>query len=164
MATRKAVEQVQPGALLMSWRDGLKVGIAGLLTGLLTMALYVIIDTYIFSPTLCSELNVGTGRCDDKLLYASGVAMVVAALPVLIYFVRQRVYRPLLVVLLSVVSLWGVPTFIGTLTIFPAIALTVVIFGLTYALFAWLVQVRNFVVALILSIVVVFVIRLLLSI
>src|SRR4051794_10240454 len=98
MATRKVAEQVKPGALLMPWQDIIKIGVAGALIGLLTMVLYIVFDRYVFSPTLCSDLNAGTGRCDNKLLFSSGVALVIGALPILFFFVQQRIYRPLLII------------------------------------------------------------------
>lgn len=163
MATRKVAEQVQPGALLMTWRDVVKIGVAGALVGLITMGLYILLDRYVFSPTLCSEMNIGAGRCENKLVFSSSIALIVGSLPILFFFVQQRVYRPLLVILLSVVTLWGIPLLIGELVMLPAIILSLVIFALTYLLFAWLVQIRNFPVALVISIVVVILVRLVFS-
>jgi len=162
MATRKVAEQVQPGALLMNWRDVLKIGLAGAVIGLLTMGLYVLFDKYVFSPTLCSDINLGSGRCENKLAFSSSVALVIGALPILFFFVQQRVYRPLLVILLSVVTLWNIPLLLGELAVLPAILLSVLIFALTYLLFAWLAQIRNFPIALIVTIVTVIVVRIVL--
>ena len=162
MATRKVAEQVQPGALLMNWRDVLKIGAAGAIIGLLTMGLYVLFDKYVFSPTLCSDINLGSGRCENKLVFSSSVALIIGALPALFFFVQQRVYRPLLVILLAVVTLWNIPLLLGELAILPAILLTLLIFALTYLVFAWLVQIRNFPIALTATITVVVSIRLLL--
>ena len=162
MATRKAVEQVQPGALMMAWKDLLKIGIFGALIGLLTMGLYVLFDRYVFTPTLCSDMNIGSGRCENKLVFSSSVALVIGALPALFFFVQQRVYRPLLVLLLAVVTLWNIPLLIGELALLPATLLSLLIFALTYLVFAWLVQIRNFSVALIASIAVVVIVRIIL--
>ena len=159
MATRKVAEQVQPGALLMNWRDVLKIGAAGAIIGLLTMGLYVLFDKYVFSPSLCSDINLGSGRCENKLVFSSSVALIIGALPALFFFVQQRVYRPLLVILLAVVTLWNIPLLLGELAILPAILLTLLIFALTYLVFAWLVQIRNFPIALIASVTVVVVVR-----
>ena len=162
MATRKAVEQVQPGALMMAWKDLLKIGIFGALIGLLTMGLYVLFDRYVFTPTLCSDMNIGSGRCENKLVFSSSVALVIGALPALFFFVQQRVYRPLLVLLLAVVTLWNIPLLLGELAMLPAILLSLLIFALTYLVFAWLVQIRNFPIALIASITVVVIVRIIL--
>lgn len=162
MATRKTVEQVQPGALLMTWKDLVKIGIFGAVIGLLTMGLYVLFDRYVFTPTLCSDMNIGSGRCADKLTYSSGVALIIGALPILFFFVQQRVYRPLLVILLAVVTLWNVPLLLGELAMLPAILLSLLIFALAYLVFAWLVQIRSFPIALILAIVTVVLVRIVL--
>ena len=164
MATRKIAEQVQPGALLMTWRDVLKIAIAGAIVGLITMGLYILLDRYVFSPTLCSEMNIGAGRCENKLVFSSSIALILGALPILFFFVQQRVFRPLLVILLAVVTLWGVPLLIGEQVLLLAIFLSLILFALTYLLFAWLVQIRNFPVAIGISIVIVILIRILLAI
>jgi hypothetical protein len=161
MAARKIVEQVRPGALLMSWKDMLKIAAAGALTGVVTMLLYVAFDKYVFSPTLCSDLNVATGRCENKLLFASGVALILGSVPVLFFFVQQRVYRPLLVILLAVATLWGMPLLLGVLAMHLAGLLSIVLFALTYLTYAWLVQIRNFPIALGLSLFVVILIKIL---
>jgi len=162
MATRKAVEQVQPGALLMTWKDLVKIGIFGAVIGLITMGLYLLFDRYVFTPTLCSDMNIGSGRCENKLVFSSSVALIIGALPALFFFVQQRVYRPLLVLLLAVVTLWNIPLLLGELAMLPAILLSLLIFALTYLVFAWLVQIRNFPIALIASITVVVIVRIIL--
>lgn len=163
MAARKEVEHVRPPVVLMQWRDLLKLAVAGAVVGILTLALYAILDKYVFGPTLCSDLNAGTGRCENKLFFSSGLAMVIGGMAALFYAVQQRVYRPLLVVILVIVGLWNSLLLIGVLPMVIAILAAAAIFALAYTGFAWLVQLRNFAFALVLSILVVIVLRIILS-
>lgn len=163
MAVRKEVEQVRPPVLLMSWRDLIKLAIAGAIIGIVTLALYVVLDKYVFGPSLCSDLNAATGRCENKLYFASGLAMVIGGMAALFYTVQQRVYRPLLVVLLVVVGLWNSLLLIGALPMIFAVLAAAALFALAYMGFAWLVQLRNFIAAIVVSVIVVIVLRIILA-
>ena len=163
MVVRKQVEQVRPPVLLMPWRDLLKIAIAGAVIGIVTIALYVLLDKYVFTPTLCSDLNADTGRCENKLYFASGLAMVLGGIAALFYTVQQRVYRPLLVVLLVTVGLWNSLLLIAQLPMLLAACVAAALFALAYAVFSWLVQLRNFVAALAVSTIIVVILRIILA-
>lgn len=162
MANANIVEQPRPVALLMPWRDSLKVLLAGVLVGLVTFALYLLLDKYLFTPTLCNDLNAGTGRCENKLFFSSSIAMIISAIVGLFFVVQQRVFRPLLVVLLVTIGLWNVLMLTVGLSTWLSALMTVIIFALAYGAFAWLVQIRNLVVALGISIALVVAMRIIL--
>ncbi len=162
MATMKVVKQKQPGVTIMSWSDGLRIFIIGAVVGLAAMALFVLLDKYIFTPTLCSDNVRIVGRCADKLAFSNIVAMILAAFGALIALVQTRVFRPLLVVLVATTGLWSVLPLSVTLPWWGGVLMTAIIFGLGYLLFAWIVQIRNFVTALIISVVLVIIVRLML--
>lgn len=75
---------------------------------------------------------------------------------------RLRVYRPLLVVLAATIALWGMHGIVASTAWYWVVAIFAVLFGLSYALFAWIARIRNFVMALVVTIVVVVVVRFLL--
>jgi len=162
MATRKVVEQKQPGALIMSQGDGLGIFVTGAVVGIVAVVLYVLLDKYLFTPTLCSETLRVAGRCANKLNFASALAMVLVALGALVALVHRRVFRPLLVVFAVTVALWNTLQLTASLPWWGSVLLMALVFGLAYLLFAWVVQVRDFIVALVLSVVLVVVIRLML--
>jgi len=146
--------------LLITPRDALRIVAAGALVGLVTIALYYLLDRYIFTPTLCGEAAAAVGRCENKAQFSGGMAMVLGALSGLLAMVQLRVFRPLLVVLLVTVGLWNVMGMIATLPWLGALLASALLFGLAYAAFAWLAQLRNFVVAVVCSVVVVLLLRL----
>ncbi len=162
MATRKVVEQKQPGALMMSRNDAVGIFVTGVVVGLVATMLYVLLDKYVFTPTLCSDAMRITGRCADKLSFASALAMILSAFGALIALVHRRVFRPLFVVLLVTVALWNILQLTAGLVWWSGALAMALVFGLGYLLFAWLVQLRNFIVALIASVCLVVVIRLML--
>lgn len=163
MATAKVLEQPRPAALLMSFKDLLRILGVGALIGLVTYALYVVLDQYVFTPALC---GTGVGfpeRCESKEYFASTLAMILGAMGGLFTLVQQRVYRPLLVVIASSFTLWNVLTLEGNIPWWGFTLLIAAIFALAYGAFAWIVQIRNLYIALGVSVILFVVIRLLIA-
>lgn len=146
----------------MSVGDVVRVALSGLAVGVATYLLYLLLDKYVFTPTLCGATAAAL-KCDNKMYFASGVATVLGAFGGLFAMVQQRVYRPLLVVLLATVGLWNFVLIAATLPWWLALLLTGLIFALAYAAFAWLVQLRNFILALVITVVILVVMRLIIS-
>lgn len=163
MASTKVVEQ-QPRAvmLLMSWGELLRVVAVGALVGIVTWASYGLLHTYILTPALCNAPELAA-RCQAEPYFSGGVATVIGAIVGLLMMVWQRVFRPLLVVLLASAGLWNVVLITAGFTWWLAIVVGALLFGITYAMFAWLAQIRNFLVSVIVGIVLVVVMRLIIS-
>lgn len=157
----KVVEAETPGRawVSMSWRSVFAVFVAGIITGLATYAMYVIFERFIFEPILCRD-SAAIARCDSKDTLAGGAAMILGSLLGLVLMVRERVFRPLLVVLAVLISLWGVFTVTVNLPWFGAMVAVALATGLAYALFAWLAQPASFVVAAVLVVIAVALVRL----
>jgi hypothetical protein len=162
MAKTVKVEAVT-APVLISWRELTRVLAAGVVIGLVTLALYYLLDKYVFTPGLCSDLNAGTGRCENKLYFASGFAMVIGGIAGLFAMVQQRVFRPLLVVLLVSVGLWNILVISTGLPWLLHALLVAVIFAAAYTVFAWLVQLRSLIVSVVISVVLVVLMRLILT-
>ncbi len=163
MAERTHVEQVPPSVIMMTRVEMIKLLAVSAIIGLVTIGLHVLLERYLFVPALCGGEGVGSLRCESAPNVASGLALVLGGIAALFYFVQQRIYRPLLVVLLVGAALWGVPALIAEQSIVVGILLSAALFALAYGAFAWIVQVRNFVIALVLSLVLVIGLRLLIS-
>jgi len=143
MANTKVIEQPRPTAIVMSYVDLVRVVVSGLVIGLVTYALFVALDRYVFTPTLCGDVTGLAERCQDKESFASILAMVFGSIIGLFALVQARVYRPLLVILLVTVSLWGLPALAIDLPWWGFTFALSLIFGLAYGAFAWIVQLRN---------------------
>lgn len=164
MATPKVVEQSRPKVVTMSFGDLFKIALAGLVIGLVTVTAYVVLDKYVFTPALCGDEAVAAaGRCENKLAFASALAMILSALGGLFAMVQLRVFRPLLVVLLVLVGLWDILLLVNDLAWWQMALAAGLIFAVCYAAFSWLVQIRNFFLALGLGTVIVVLLRLILA-
>lgn len=162
MASTKVAEQSHPSVRMMSRMDAVKVAASGAVIGLIIAAMYALLSTYVFTPTLCNEANTAIGRCDNVPQFANTLTMVLGAFVGLFAMVQLRVFRPLLVVLLAMIGLWGVILLVSDLVWWQMGLWLAAIFGLGYVAFAWIVQVRQFVAAVVLGAVLAIVLRLVL--
>ncbi len=151
------VEQTEP-TVPMYGRELLTVCLSGILVGALIATAYYLLNSFVFGAVMCRE--GASANCSDAPGYAMTVAMIVGGLAGLITLAQIRVYRPLLIVLATAISLWGFHVLVGGMQWYWGLLLTAVLFGLTYMLFAWIVRLRSFVAAVVLTVVLLVVIRL----
>lgn len=137
----KVIEAIDPHAAwaTMSVRTLTRIFIYGLIVGLFSFLLYIGLDRVVFDPILCRE-GTALARCESKEGFAAGTAIVLGSLLGLFLLVRERVYRPILAILGVGVALWGVFGLVGQLPVLLAGLVAVLLFGLSYVVFSWLVQ------------------------
>lgn len=133
---------------MMPIRIVINVVIVGATTGLVTVAFYLLFDKYVFDPTFCKGATVVAERCATKLYFASTAAMIVGGLGALFALVRMGVFRPLLVIILATLALWNVLLQLSGLAWYSTTIASAALFGLAYAAFSWIVQIRNLYLAL----------------
>jgi hypothetical protein len=132
----------------MDGRAIARVLVCGLFVGILTYALFVVLERFVFDPILCRD-SVAIARCESKDNFASGVALILGSMLGLTLLVRERVYRPILAIVGVVISLWGIFGVVSTLPWLLALALVCAVFAVGYVLFSWLVQPSSLVVSII---------------
>jgi len=137
-----------------------KVLLYGIGVGVVTAAAVLLLNQFVFGAVLCRPQSVA--ECSQAPNYAMIVGSIVGAIAGLVMLARLRVYRPLLVVLAATIALWGMHGIVASTAWYWVVAIFAVLFGLSYALFAWIARIRNFVMALVVTIVVVVVVRFLL--
>lgn len=123
----------------MSVRTLMTVFLYGLVIGLITYVLFVLLERLVFEPVLCRE-GAALARCESKDEIAAGVAIILGSFGGLALLVRERIYRPIMAVLGVALSLWGVFSLVASLPAILAIVVVVLLFATAYVLFAWLVQ------------------------
>lgn len=146
----------------MSWRSLASIGLIGVLIGFVTYALYLVLLNYVFEPIMCRD-SVALVRCGSKEGFSSAVAIVLASMVGLVFLVRERVYRPLLVILSVALAMWGVFMLVLGMNWLAATLVVVAAFALSYMLFSWLVQPASLLYALIFVTVAVVAVRLVLT-
>jgi hypothetical protein len=158
MAAKEDEKQPQQETVYvdMSIGQALRVLSLGAFVGLITWGLYFVLETYVLRAIMCQDGQ--TVGCATNG-YAEVIAVILASGIGLMGLVKSGIFRPLLVVLTTVISLWGV---FGIMSILPwyFVGLYVsLLYATSYLLFAWLARVRSFVAAVILSIAIVAVVR-----
>lgn len=153
-------ERVSP-VVPMFGRELASVAVIGLAVGVITWVAMTLLERYVFAAVMCREN--AAANCADAASYATIVAMILGAVAALIALVQARVYRPLLAVIAATAALWGFAlALLGGVAWYWALLITAILFGLTYALFAWVARIRSFVLAIVISLVLIVVIRLVL--
>lgn len=151
MAKAKVVpRQPEPAVVLMQGTDVVRTLVVGVIVGLVVVALYFALDRYVLTPILCGQL-AGEGRCENVTAVANSLAVILGAAAGLFALIRQRVFRPLLVVLLALVALWQLIPTGAALNPWLLAVFAAFLYGCAYAAFAWIVQIRSFVVSLLLA-------------
>lgn len=152
----ESTERVDP-VVPMYNREIFGVFLTGVIVGLVVGGMIYLLDRFVFGVMLCRGAD--TANCADAPQYAMIVSMILGAIAGLIAMVQTRVYRPLLAVLGTTAGLWGVHVLTDTMPWYWALLVTAILFGLAYTLFAWIARIRSFVVAIIVSIVLVALMR-----
>lgn len=156
----ESVERVDP-VVPMYNREIVGVFLTGLVVGLVVGVMIYLLNRFVFGIMLCRGDD--TSSCASAPQYAMIVSMILGAIAGLIALVQTRVYRPLLAVLGTTVGLWGINELTAQMTWYWALVVIAVLFGLSYALFTWVARIRSFVAALIVTIVLVVLIRLVMT-
>ena len=141
----------------MGTRELLRVVLRGALVGAAAATVYLLLNKFVFTAVLCRPQS--TGDCTQASNYAAIAALVLSIFGGVIVLAQARVYRPLLVVLAAFISLWGVQSHADGAAWYWVIIAAAVLLGLSYGLYAWLARIRNFILAVVVTVVVVVLIR-----
>lgn len=145
----------------MSVRDLFMTIVVGALVGLATAGIALLMNRYVFTAVLCRS-EATASDCTNAPLYATIVAMIIGAIAALVALANMRMYRPLLVVIAATATLWGFHVLTVSMPWYWALVVPMVLFGLIYGMFTWIARIRSFLIAVILTVLVVVGIRLLL--
>lgn len=141
----------------MGARELLRIVLRGALVGAGVAIVYLLLNKFVFTAVLCRPQS--TGDCGQASNYAAIAALVLSLFGGVIVLAQARVYRPLLVVLAALISLWGLQDHASGAAWYWVIIAAAVLLGLSYGLYAWLARIRNFILAVVVTVVVVVLIR-----
>lgn len=130
----------------------------GLLGYLLTLAIKFLFIENVFCRSADTQ-----SICADGWNISWIAAHILVGLGSIFALVRAGVFRPLLVVIAAFVALWGVGAWIVPLAWPLALFWEVVLFGVAYALFAWLASITRFIFSFILIVAAVILARLVMA-
>lgn len=134
-----------------------QVAVLGFGIGIVAWIVAAFIGEVLLAPLFCGESS--DGACATRGDLAGTVATLFAAVVGLLGLVKLGVYRPIIVVIASVICLWLLASWTAGLLWFESIAWYGLLYALLYALFTWLVRPRSLVIVLLVVIPVVVLIR-----
>jgi hypothetical protein len=151
-----------PNSLIaMTTKKLLFTAVIGAAAGLTTWGLTLVFDMYIYKTILCN--GSAAVQCSSSYQYATTTATIVGAAAGLFGLVKFHVFRPLLIVIASFVSLWGLLALVADMAWYWAVFAVILLYGLSFGLFAWVARVRRFYIALIAVVLIVIAVRLVLN-
>lgn len=133
----------------------------GLVVGFLVMASNLGLQAYALEPLFCQGTN--QQYCDNVPLISIVLMTIVFHFIGLVALVRIGIIRPLLVVLATIVTLYGVHMWTQGLPWWGAILYAALLSGLAYLYFSWINRATQFPLALGLTVISVIIARLVLS-
>lgn len=157
MAKVKQVEQPAP-VIPMLRNDFVSVLLLGAAIGLLIWIIGTLLNTYVFDTYLCRS-DVARD-CGNAKNYAVVVASVIGGIVALAGLIRLRVYRPLLVLVASLLSTWGIVQLSWNFGWFTSILVVILLFALAFGAYSWIARLREFWMTLIITLVLVVAVRL----
>lgn len=129
----------------------IRLFIIGAVTGVLGWLLYMAISQFFIEPVFCRSAETFS-ICQNGGTIAWVSAHVVALAATTAVLARLGVYRPLLIVLGVLVSLWGAHSWLGGLEWYVGLLWQGLLFGAAVALFGWIARIPNFVFAVLLTV------------
>ena len=143
----------QPMTLMTAVRTGLLGFVAGVMTWLVLIGL----RDYVLTPIFCTT---ATTYCQAVPMTAVGMSLIAVHFVALVVLIRLGVIRPLLIVLAVIASLWGFQVWVGAQPWWIAMVYAGLLFGLAYSLYAWLNRMLSFPIALVVTVAVFVIARL----
>lgn len=111
------------------------------LTGLAVGALYFIvtsaIERFFIDPLYCREM-VNAAMCANSVGIAGNIAAVIIGAVGLGVLVSLRTARPIIVVTVSAILLWGLSSWTQGLGWAEIVAWSALLYGLSYVMFSWI--------------------------
>lgn len=143
----------------MTVRELVTTVLVGAGAGLAATAITILMNKFVFAAVLCRA--DAAADCANAPMYSMIVGLVVGSVAGLVALAQLRVYRPLLIVVATAIALWGFQVLVAGMAWYWALGVMMVLFGLSYGLFAWIARVRSFLLAAVIAVILVVALRLL---
>ena len=146
----------QPVAYVPASRNEVvKVVVLGVIVGLAVPLLSLLLENYFIKPVFCNGGD-GFSICASGGVVANHIAAIIVAFAAFAVLMHWTVYRALLLVIAATVAMWGIKKYADPLTVgswMEYYLFSALLYALSYALFYWILRLRNFVVSIIIMIV-----------
>lgn len=133
--------------------------VVGAGVGFFGWLLYLLFNHWLLAPVFCRSADT-SGICANTEIISWATAFIIVGLTSLFALVRAGIFRPLLVVVAALATLWATGLWFSGGTWWVGLIWSTVLFALAYALYAWLASYARFVFSIILIVIAVLLFRL----
>lgn len=159
--TETYVNQPRPKFAEMTVRAVVQVAILGAILGLIAWGVSALVANYVIDPLFCKAEGGNFSVCSQGGLLASNVASLLVGGLAVVALLRLGIFRPLLISLAAIITLWGIGPWMGALPWYESLTWTILLYAAAFLAFSWLARIRIFWIALLATIIVVVAARLL---
>lgn len=112
----------------------------GVVAGLTWWVLTIIIRQYVVEPLACRDIS-SVATCLNAFDISGNITAVLVAAIALFVLIRFLQPRPIIIVIASLIVLWGLAGMVNGLAWYWALGWSVVLYGLAYSLFAMIARI-----------------------
>ena len=141
-----------------SWAMWVRTVVLGAAIGVVFWVIAVLLARYVIEPLVCRQV-IDAAMCTNATPIAGMITTVLVAVAGIVAMVRMGIARPIIVAVATAALLWDLSIWTQGLFWLEAIAWSVILYGLAFALFAWITRYASLLVTIILSVLIVLVIR-----
>lgn len=127
----------EPAALPKLWASYRRTILSGVGAGILFWIVALLLEKFVITPIACSNLS-NAAICMNPEEMAGNIATIVTAVLAAFALVKISAARPIIIAVASAALLWSAYAWTDGLFWLEALAWSVVLYVLSYALFAWI--------------------------
>lgn len=117
--------------------------VIGAFVGTAGWLITLFLQQYFIGPVFCTGSD-SLSACTNGSTIAWALAHILVIGASVVAMVRFVIYRPLLVALAAIVTLWGINSWLDGQVWWSAALLQALLFGLAYGTYAWIARTRQF--------------------
>ena len=151
----------QRTVVVKPWWARVRIVFIGAGLGAIWWVLTALLRNYIIEPLACRDLSTATA-CVDSIGVAGNIAAVIVAIISIFILIRTLQPRPIIIAAAAAAALWGLGTYINGLAWYEALLWAVLLYAAAYTLFSLVARMAWLLGAVVVSVVIVLVIRILL--
>lgn len=153
--TEMYVNQPRPKFAEMTGRTVVQIALLGAALGVIAWLVGAAISNFVIDPLFCKAEGGNFSVCAQGGLLASNIASLLVGGLAVVALLRLGVFRPLLISLAVIITLWGLGPWMGALPWYESLVWTILLYAVAYVAFSWLARIRVFWIALLATIAVI---------
>lgn len=141
-----------------TWSIWLRTVVIGAGLGAVFWIFTVLLNNYVIEPLACQNM-VNASVCSNSVPLAGNIATILAGLLGIVVMVRMGIFRPIILAVASAALLWNLAGMTDGLFWAEALGWSVLLYALSYGLFAWIARYSRLWAVMTISVLIVLIVR-----